>query len=211
MTKSQEESRASDSTQWRKVETKDPNIEQLSGQHYGHYAGNRITIGHRDHYEPAWRTRRGSRGRLGQTTEHGGAGATHETRSSGIRQDSTLHISLKKIDIPTPGSLRTSDSRHRTARNRHRRSGRAHQKTVQRRRKRPVHRAQVRTTLWISPCKIRRSDNPERTAAGACPPHSISGHPAVTGKRNAIPYANTCATKPLPTPTLLGHDLLAQG
>ena len=92
----QEENRASDSTQRRKAEAKDPGIGRLSGQHYGHYPGNRITIGHRDHCEPAWQTRRGIRGRPGQTAAHSGAGAMHETRATGIRQDSTLHISLKK-------------------------------------------------------------------------------------------------------------------
>ena len=38
----------------------------------------------------------------------------HETRAPGIRPDSTLQISLAKIDIPTPGSLPTSHVPHRT-------------------------------------------------------------------------------------------------
>jgi len=154
MPKRQEEYRASDSTQRRKAEARYPVIGRLIGQHYGHWPGNRITIGHRDHCEPAWRTRRDSRGRLGQTAAHGGAGPTHETRASGIRQDSTLYISLKISDIPTPGSLRTSDARHRTARHRRRRAGRssAHSGTAPTQEARAPDTSQNNTV--DSPCKM---------------------------------------------------------
>ena len=61
MAKTQAEDRASDNTQRRKTEAKDPGIGRLSGQHYGDLPGSRITIGHRDLCEPARQTRRGNK------------------------------------------------------------------------------------------------------------------------------------------------------
>ena len=67
-----------------------------------------------------------------------------------------------------------------------------HHTAPQSRHKRPVHPAQVRTTLWTSPCRNGRSDRLERTVARPLPRQAIPGHSAVRGQRNAIPYASTC-------------------
>ena len=173
-------------------------------------------IGHRNLCEPAWQTRRASRDRRGQTAAHGGAGAMHETRAPGIRPDSTLQISLAKIDIPTPGSLPTSHVPHRTWTTSPPEVGAS--STTQR------HSADARGPCARGPCighKPGQHDghHPATWTIGRAGAdhsrnfqrHDTSGHQTVRGPRNAIPHPTTCVTKSFPTRTLLAHALLTQG
>ena len=139
----------------------------------------------------------------------------HETRAPGIRPDSTLQISLAKIDIPTPGSLPTSHVPHRT--------WTASPPEVGASSNTQRHSADTRGPCATGPCIGHTSGQHDGHHPGTWTigragtdrsrnfqRHDTSGHQAGRGPRNAIPHPSTCVTKSFPTQTLLAHALLTQ-
>jgi len=123
MVKRQEENRASDSTQRRKAEARDPGIGRLSGQHYGHSPGSRITIGHRD--PPRTRVADAKRQQRPPRTNDSTQRRRSDARDPGIGHASGQHSALNPEKQLTFRHRDRCDAKHRTARHRRRRAGRA--------------------------------------------------------------------------------------
>ena len=214
MEKRQEEDRTNDSTHRRKVESRDPGVgravirtslrtlvwkqnnERTSGP-----LRTRVADVKRQQRPPSTNDstrRRGNDARdpgIGHTSgQHSGHQAEkkltfrHRDRCEPAMRDTELH------DIDARGQ------------------GEEQNTVTQRRRKRPVHRAQVRKTRWTSPCKMddwTGQIGHQQELFRDMPSQDIQ--PCWRGQRNTRPYGSTYVTKPLTTCALLVHVLLAQG